>query len=64
MQELRGTVALLRSDDAPAGAAPLPSAREISDSSIVRGPAGSPWSCGRAVIALLAEDTPLEPIRA
>jgi signal transduction histidine kinase len=31
MQELRGTVALLRSDDASAGAAPLPSAREISE---------------------------------
>jgi signal transduction histidine kinase len=30
MQELRGTVALLRSDDASTAAAPLPSAREIS----------------------------------
>ncbi len=30
MQELRGTVALLRSDDASSPAAPLPSAREIS----------------------------------
>jgi signal transduction histidine kinase len=31
MQELRGTVALLRSDDASTAAAPLPSAREISE---------------------------------
>jgi signal transduction histidine kinase len=31
MQELRGTVALLRSDDASAAATPLPSAREIAE---------------------------------
>ena len=47
MQELRGTVALLRSDEASASVSRFRRPGRSRNSSTERGPAGSRWSCGR-----------------